>query len=434
MGLSYSGQNNFNRKTERAVNNSSSSLTDVYAVQSQGWKPEELGIFDAGPFYDTYLLYQTGDEVYHSILETADPQPELVNQHISIKEDGYQGEFALAFGTNYRDKLYMGTMLGVQLLRYKMRSAYTETASENAPSLLDNFTFNEYQKTKGVGINLKFGVIYRPVSQIRLGVAIHSPAWFALKHTLETAVHSCFTTETDPSIGRESADYLISTKDYGEYYDPYEYLIRLNTPWRAVFSFATVLGKRLILSMDYEYVNYRAAKYKHPVSWMYKVAAGKDLASWEYTDEDDDEDEDTWEEDKMRDLSELIDYGPINEAIKDIYRSAHHFRAGAEIRVTSVVSLRGGYGFQNSPYAGDSGRNNQIRSVSGGLGLNFGLIYGDISYARHRSENESRFYDYENIRALPVHNQLTNHEVRLTVGVRFSSDGGGIPGIIQEIF
>lgn len=403
LGISYTDMNNFNRKIRQAITDSPTSLTDVYAAQSQGLQPEELDIFTTGPFYDTYLLYQDDEGLYHSVLETADHPAERVNQYCNIDEKGYLGEVAFAGGTNYKDKLYLGMTLGIQWVLYKKHRYYTEVAEENAPSQLDFYNFNEYQRTKGAGINLKLGVIYRPVPLIRLGAAIHTPTWYTLEHLLESSVDAHFTTTEDPSIGREAADYQISSTVYDEYYDPYRYLSDLRTPWRAILSFGTVLGRRLMVDVDYEYVNYRAAKYTRPNKWAY------------------DDYDDDWEKEKVEYLSKSMDYSELNKAIKDLYRSAHNFRLGAELRLNSMVSLRGGYAFQESPFAGNRAGHNEVRTASGGLGLNFGIVYGDISYAHHKTKSESCFYEYGDVHAAPILHHFRDQEIRLTIGVRLAA-------------
>lgn len=402
LGISYSNLANFNRKMKLAAYQSPTSLTDVFAVESQGLQVEELDIFTSGAFYDTYLLYPGEGGTYHSILETDGETTELVNQYQTLKERGYQGEFSLAGGTNFRDKLYLGMALGVQWVFYKKHSYYTEMAEENAPSLLDHFNFDEYQRTKGAGVNLKVGVIYRPVPQIRLGASIHTPTWFTLEHIMKSSVYSCFTTEKDPSVGREYQDYEIASSDYDEFYDPYRYLSHLRTPWRAVLSFGTVLGRRIMLDFDYEYVNYKSAHYRHPRKWAYE----------DYDDE--------WEQEKVKILSKSVDYAPINKSIKAIYRRTHNFRAGMEIRLNEIISLRGGYSFQQSPFVNDILSNNQICTYSGGLGLNFGIVYVDVSYACYHYSNERRFYDYGGIAAQALPCRHNNQEIRLTIGVRLN--------------
>lgn len=48
----------------------------------------------------------------------------------------------------------------------------------------------------GVGTNLKFGVIYRPIPEIRLGAAIHTPTWYNMNYSMATSIYSSFYTCT----------------------------------------------------------------------------------------------------------------------------------------------------------------------------------------------------------------------------------------------
>lgn len=148
LGFSYTDLSNNIQNTRQQVYHSPTSLTDVYVWQSQGYKPDELNIFTTGTFYDTYLLYQDENESYHSILETDGETTEWVDQYQEIREKGYLGEFSIAGGTNYKDKLYLGAVLGIQWTYDKQRILYSEIAEENAPSLLDFYEFRQYRRTR----------------------------------------------------------------------------------------------------------------------------------------------------------------------------------------------------------------------------------------------------------------------------------------------
>lgn len=399
FGVTYNQLANFNQRTHQKITNSPTSLTNVYAAQSNGILPEHLNLLNTALFYDSFLTYRTNDGLYHSILETDHETAELVNQNKSTREKGFLGEFAFSFGTNYRDKLYLGASIGIQTLYYKMCSGYCEVAEENAPSRLDYYDFNEYRKLKGAGINGKLGVIYRPIPEFRFAAAFHTPTWFGVENTLENSVYSQFTTEKDASIGREYPVYEYSSSAYDEYNDPDIFRFRMRTPWRVVLSFGTVLAKRLILSADYEYVNYKTTKYNKPRKFAYEQYEEDGIAG------------------EVEALSKSMDYVPVNQEIKDLYRPTHNCRAGAELRLTSFLSLRGGYAYQESPY-----KHNRIlgkiQSVSGGLGFNFDIYFCDFAFTQKLMKNQSRFYDYNNITALPVDYKLKNNEFRLTFGVR----------------
>lgn len=66
----------------------------------------------------------------------------------------------------------------------------------------------------GVGTNLKFGVIYRPIPEIRLGAAIHTPTWYNMNYSMATSIYSSFYTSQDPSNGREGYEFDFYSPDY----------------------------------------------------------------------------------------------------------------------------------------------------------------------------------------------------------------------------
>lgn len=399
FGVTYNQLANFNQRIHQQVTDSPTSLTDVYAAQSNGVLPENLNLLNTALFYDSYLTYRTNDGLYHSILETDGETAELVNQNKSTREKGFLGELAFSFGTNYRDKLYLGAQIGVQVLNYKMNSYYCEIAEADAPSLLDYYDFNEYRKLEGAGINGKLGVIYRPIPEFRFAAAFHTPTWFSVESTLENSVYSQFTTETDASVGREYPAYEYISSGYDEYNDPDILRFRMRTPWRAVLSFGTVLAKRLILSADYEYVNYTTTKYNKPRKYAYKEYEEDGTAG------------------EVEALSKSMDYAPINREIKERYRPTHNFRAGAELRLTSFLSLRGGYAYQDSPYK-QAGKQGKIQVVSGGFGFNYDIFFCDAAFTQRLMKDQSWFYNTNGITASPVGNKLKNNEFRLTVGVK----------------
>lgn len=380
FGINYTNLNNFNRKTDQVIWNSSTSLLDVLAASSGNYPSDELNSFRNYLAYQCYLINRNKDEedpnfgYYHSIFHNG----EIVAQTKRMKEDGNQGEYAFSFGTNYKDKLYLGLTIGIQSIWYKMHSGYTEAPSENSPSGLDYYTYYEYKKMNGVGTNLKFGVIYRPIPEIRLGAAIHTPTWYNMNYSMATSIYSSFYTSQDPSNGREGYDFDFYSPDYSVDFN-------MRTPWRAMLSMATVLNQKAIVSVDYEYVNYQNANIS------------------EIEDDYDGSMEQT-----------------TNQDIEDYLRATHNFRVGAEYRFNSLFSLRAGYAFWDSPYHNETHKNyNRIQAFTAGAGLNFGMFYCDAAFIHKFSENETVFYSYYDIQAEPVKNKYLSNEARITLGIRF---------------
>ncbi|MEG1737020.1 MAG: hypothetical protein RR259_02160 [Odoribacter sp.] len=389
FGISYTNLNNFNRKMKQLVPESYTSLTNKWAFESSGTPPEDLpnlSPFGANLAYNTYLIYNDENNDYFSILEmqaqNGDVYNEVVSQSKTIKEDGYQGEYAFSFGTNYKDKLYLGMTVGLQSLSYKTKSTYNEATPLDSPTGLDQFFYDEYQRIQGVGTNLKFGVIYRPIPEIRIGGAIHTPTWYNLSSRYSTAIGAWYN-GTEAAIGRNEESYLSPSGELSVDYN-------MRTPWRAIVSLATVLKQKAIISVDYEYIDYTNANFS--------------------------------------DASDGFDYYETNQGIKDYLKATHNFRAGAEYRFNSIFSLRAGYSFWDSPYHNNNKNYDKVQAISGGFGLNFGVFYCDAAYVHKYSKNETIFYSYFNptlplgnqyTESAPVKNKYLSNEAHLTFGVRF---------------
>lgn len=386
FSFNYTNLNNFNRKTRQIVETSHTSFTDVLARQSGTLSSDELDGMLTGLAYDAYLInpyYNEQDSTlagYYSIFGEGEP----VAQVKDISESGYQGEYTLSVGTNFKDKLYLGMSIGIQTLNYKKSSVYTEAPPEQSLSEVDFYTFEEYYKMNGVGTNLKFGIIYRPIPQVRIGASIHTPTWYSFDYSWSTRFYSQFITDYDVRTGRDQGAY-----DVPSY--PYNIDCDMRTPWRANVGLATILGQKAIISADYEFVKYPNARYQH----------GEDDYGY-------------------------YDYDIENADIEAYLRPTHNFRAGAEYRFNSIASLRAGYSFRDSPYHESHKANNRLQTVSAGVGLNFGSFYCDAAYSYKHAKNETIFYSYidpnyeeNDIYATPVSNKYLSHEIRLTFGIRF---------------
>ena len=53
-----------------------------------------------------------------------------------------------------------------------------------------SFTHTDYLRTKGTGVNLKAGAIYRPIDALRLGFAIHTPTFYGLNDQYSQNINS----------------------------------------------------------------------------------------------------------------------------------------------------------------------------------------------------------------------------------------------------
>jgi hypothetical protein len=373
FAFNYVNMNNFNRNIlQYGGVNAESSLIDVWGAQANGYTTDKLRD-EAWLAYETALidLRENSNDEYKSQLYRGD----RVEQERYITERGYQGEYVFSVGVNFSDKFYVGGSLGSQIIKYTYHSQYWEGVRSDT-SILDEFTHDVVFETTGSGVNLKVGAIYRPVSFLRLGLAIHTPTYYKLSAYNENGIESFFNTPPLKDQPWTQLDKSVTS----------EYDYHLQTPWRFISSIALVLNKRFILSADYELVDYPSA----------------DL-------------QDTYHG----------EYDWIREFLEANTRRAHNFRVGTEFRVNSLLSLRGGYAYQGAPYArGDWNEKNHLQSLSTGAGFNFGNFYTDVAYLYKTATDTDYFYSHHTddgklFSSKKIETTLRNQEFRCSFGVKF---------------
>ena len=321
--------------------------------------------------WDTYLidpaLDNNGNEIDRQYVSKLYDN-ETVNQLKSFTQTGGINEFVFSGGVNINHQLYFGATFGLQNVDLNQLTEYSETFGDNS------FTFGEDYSLEGTGYNFKFGAIFKPVYNFRLGAAIHSPTYYVLTERKHLYVDS-----------RMLENY---SSDGTNIYD-YNFL----SPWKAVLSGAIVFQKLGLISVDAEYLDYSNMEFKH-----------KTGSNQEYND--------------------------LNNDIKNEFDQALNIRVGGELKVTPQFSLRGGYEYY--PNAQNQQTGNSIymqqraldKSFVYSLGMGFASngFYSDISY---RNINDKYVLDeiqpnFENISG-QNNFKLTNsnNRIMLTLGFRF---------------
>ena len=274
--------------------------------------------------YGIAPLYWTDDEdlyMYIGSNENYDPETNSIfvggplNQRFNRKTFGSVEEFSFNFGGNYGDFLYFGVNLNLHTLNQTTEEYYEEVA-QNSNDFQDGFVSmdNSYWlHTSGAGANFKFGVIVTPVAGLRLGATITTPTWYKLTDEWDYTMNMAFNngntyTETTPTGA---------------------YTYRLITPMRWSVGAAYTFWDRAILSVDYEQANYASTRFGHENGGY----AG---------------------------------FSTHNNLIQKEFRNASIIRAGAEVRVNKLISLRGGYQYYQPAANGLS----STRVYSAGIGFN----------------------------------------------------------------
>lgn len=371
FAIGYNKLNNYRKSSISRIQNANTSLLDVFVNNSNGSTDSELNSFREYLAFDTYLINPDENDptLYSAITD------ERLNQMQTLEEKGYAGEFVIAFGANYNHKLYIGASIGIQNINYKSTKKYTESTQTGSTSEFEEYTFKEYFKSSGYGANLKLGLIYRPTNTLRLGASLHTPTFFSMDEEFKNSIVSHFNTVDDDGYSNYTTDSPFA-----------EYSYNFRTPMRAVFSGAVILQKKLIVSADYELIDYSKAKF--------------------YDGEDGD------------DFNGDFDNPDTNDIIKSEYQNTSNLRAGLEFRITPALSLRTGFSRFGNPFK-SSEINEAYNVYSGGWGIKHGNFFFDMAYSYADKEKDYYYYSTPDFASDKINEKNTNHQVRMTFGFKF---------------
>ena len=373
FGVGYNRVKDFNSNSFIQANNVNGSYMDYFADRANDgiWSDfyEELA------WKSDMLLKDENNNEYYSDLQDAGYGQ---SQRKTYSKNGSIDEYSFVLGLNFNHKLYMGMAWGINDVYYSEATAIYEEDNNNDIPFFNDYQFNSYFTTYGVGHNFKFGAIYKPINEVRLGISIHTPTFYHLNDNFETSMYSSLT-------------YNDGNGDYKEYSPYNEYDYRLQTPMRTTFSGAFVIGKKGLISADYELVNYGNAK--------------------------------------LRDGGDGYDFYDENTEIAEAYNSSGNFRIGGELNATSNFSLRGGFEYHGSAYNERAFGTTQLNSDANmmvyatGIGYRNGLFFADLTYRYSTLEDYDFPYPtpYSTVYPAPEAASFKNvrNDVLFTLGFKF---------------
>ena len=322
--------------------------------------------------------------------------------NFGVVESGGIDEYNISFGGNILDFLYWGMDFGITSLRFDQQVLWNEKLEDAQIANNDgttvttdaNWAMTNNYFVRGNGFNYKLGFIVKPIQELRLGFAFHTPTWYAMEEE-----YKAFTIYDYPDTDIRPGGAETNNGYYG--YNDYKF----STPWRLIASAAGVIGSKFIISADYEWTSYQGMNFSAYKEW------GVFNNAFYYE----------------------------NKDIDDYYQSTNTFRIGAEYRVLPQVSLRAGYANVSSPIKQEvrdneytiytAGTNpsysmdNSINYVTCGLGFKYKKFYCDLAYVyKHRSSDWHAFTPDPYSPELPSpQSKLTSddHQIAVSMGVKF---------------
>ena len=308
--------------------------------------------------YNGYLL-DVGEDNLGKFYTTADRLGVNagVGHTVGMQNRGSVGEYDISFGLNIDNKLYLGFTWGIQSVRWKQQMYYGEDyLYDSAPVYSDGaplkepaewMDYNQAVEVKGTGMNAKIGLIYRPVEALRLGVALHTPTYYALERSYQAYMG------TNLSFGGVG-DTTPILEDYGE--NTWDFY----SPTRLMFGASYTFGRFAVLSVDYERDWYNGIRVKN-------IPMGFDLTEDDYRHE-----------------------------FKTNFKGSNTLRIGAEVKPLPNFALRAGYGVAEGALRNDKSLyyntplTERTTCYSAGVGFAFGATTLDLAY-QHIANKQTEY-------------------------------------------
>ena len=269
------------------------------------------------------------------------------NQFQRIQYSGSVNEFSLSWSANIRDILYFGVTTGIPFADMTTLTTLTESIIGSNDETIASYLHTKQQDLTSVGINLKLGAIFKPISPLRLGVAVHTPTYYSVTDDFSAIV------QYDNTAGS-----IAPTFFYG-----------IQTPFRFLANAAVVLGdisSSIVgsISADYEYADYS-------------------LMRFDFTED-------------------VVAEYEFNTSIEDIFRPAHTFRLGGEVKF-GPFALRAGYAMQGNPYV-EVQNDASTNYATFGFGYRKSKVGFDLAYVHSMGDSKYYWYDGTETNMTEIHN------------------------------
>ncbi|GAB3825904.1 OmpP1/FadL family transporter [Pontibacter rugosus] len=393
LGIGFTRLNNFNQQLRYTnTTEAPNTIVDYFADQANINGRTESSLIDevdntgitslAGLAYSTFLI-EFWDVERGEATNYANPLYSYgaIGQLEEIQRRGSQNQLDIGVGTSYKDKIYLGASLGIITSNFTQESIFRESGdyviafdeeNQGIPGQY-NLTLRDEFTTRGAGINLKVGVIARPVDALRLGLSIQTPTAYNFTDDYQRSLSA---TSVDPDTGVPGT--------YSDAELPGEFNYRLTTPFRATGGVAYFIGKYGFITADAEFVNYGGMRFSEDNEFG--------SSSGYFTD--------------------------VNNSISDTYQSAVNFKIGAEGRY-EAFRFRAGYAHSGDPYKSND-LDGSIKAYTLGAGIRLQNYFVDLAYVNSNQATRYSPYTFSSGGGEPIVDMKNRQSTALlTVGFNF---------------
>lgn len=362
FGIGLTRLNDYNMHTFPKGINPTSSKIDEYLARMDGYSQYELQDYfpyDIYPAWSTYLIDLYEDELgqYYS-----SPVPQgNIWQSQESQFTGRSEEWTFAGSANYYDQLYIGASANLRHIKREGTRDFMESSVAGDDTDFNQWSFKEDLRSNAWGGNLKVGFLYHANPWLRIGAAFHSPSIYNFEESWQT--------ETESQISWVTRKYISPNANY-------EYTFFSPLKW--VGSLAFVIAQRGLISLDAEYTNFGAARFR----------------------------------------ASDYNYDAVNESIKSTFGRTLNFRIGSEW-LLGTSYLRLGAGYYGSPF-GFGENNGSVKKASLGIGLPVSeATTFDFAYELSYGTSNIYLYDAGELGIESILQSQFKNNLAVTLKVRF---------------
>ena len=309
--------------------------------------------------YNSYILdpveEDDGNTVYLSNIA-----PGNFNQQYDYQTNGNNGKLSANIAFQYNDNISFGLNLNSHFIELE-KSTYLLEDNNNDGSSINLVNFQNQLYTNGEGFSMQFGGLFKLSRNLRFGLSYTSPTWLTLRE--ETTQYLATT-----SIINDT-NYIVNPSIVNIFPD-----YKLKTPGNIMGSFAYILGKVVIISLDFESKNYANTSF-----------------------------------DTGNNQLDIL----LNDSINNIFTTSNTYRLGTEFR-NKNISYRAGFKTQESPYKNKT-LYGDLNGYSFGLGYNFNNSRLDLSYENIKRSYSQNLYQSGNLDSLRLQNNTSVISLSLTM-------------------
>lgn len=360
FAFGYNRINGLNRQALMQGINTNSSIIDAFVANANGKAP---GFFDGNTqaAYDAFFFdpIAQGSNTYYN---ARGPQYAGQQQIISLESRGAIREYNVSYAGNYSNRLYIGAAFGYRRAVYDETIKITERDIQDTIPLFQSLEYNTLKDVKGNALNFRLGAIYRVNDWIRLGAAYHFAHAFRFKETFSADAKSQFS-----DIGTREGFSPIGRAEY-----------RLRTPSKIVASAVFVLGKKGLISVDYEHIDYTKTRFRVTDDY----------------------------------------YDGVNQNMLQLFTTSGNIRVGGEMRFDDMYA-RAGFAHLGNPFNSVTQLNGSLNTITLGGGYRNDEFFLDVALVFANSKSSYFPYSSNLAPVEPAELKISRTNFVATLGFRF---------------